>query len=398
MTDVFKYVVRNRLDEVFSAYCHLPEGIRYGAVSQYTPSFKRRFGTRRKCPYCKYGIMMLKDQNRAVWQCCTCGHTKNNYFRFNGPGKQTGRLDLTPKRVLYHCYTGRAFYSTLGIFDPEKIRLYDSRNESESFYYGWKTMNAFNLALDIDLKPHVKTTIANPKNSAAFQKVLDFIKDKLSCCENNINLQTSGNGIYVILHHSLCEAKDDIQMTAAKFRLFMELCNSEMEEKGLLKRVKIDTHLINLSSQVFKLAGSLHQEYDLVAIPLDYDVDLRKINWHKEAHPSNFSMKNFIVNERMTYYNRKDPSEKKDFFKMLDETFNDTSAIVNRSFASFKLTYKDKNGNDSGFFTTELNKDKSYKSISMATMYNYDGKFTTNTSDPNENEELKKIVDRIRGE
>lgn len=395
MTNIFEYNVRNRLDEVFSAYCHLPEGIRWGAVNQYTPTFKKIFGRWKKCPRCKYGVMLLKDQNRAVWKCYKCGHQRNNIFRFNGAGKYTGRLDLTAKRVRYHCYTGRAFYSTLGIYDQKRVELYDKRNDSASFHYGWEMMNAFNLALDIDIKDHVLGTIAHPKNSAAIQKVLDYIKDKLSCCEGNVNLQTSGNGAYVIIHHSVCT--EDIQSTAAKFRLFMELAVDDMKDKGLLKRIKIDTQLINLSSQVFKLPGSIHQEHDLVAIPLSYDVDLTKINWHKEAHPSEFDINDFIENEQIMFYNRKDPSEKKDFLMMLDNTFDECGATIETSVTSDKVMYDDKSGNRREFLSTRLNKDKSHTDISVATMYNSRGDFTTDTEDPDDINILTDIVKRIRG-
>jgi hypothetical protein len=98
------------------------------------------------------------------------------------------------------------------------------------------------------------------------------------------------------------------------FNGWIRQLNIELKTMGITK-IKIDS--INMPSRVFKMMGSIHQSYDLVAIPLEYDVNLSKMKGD-EFKLENFNINNYIVDNKLNYYNRYNPNERMSLYKFLE--------------------------------------------------------------------------------
>lgn len=302
MIDYRDWVVKNELHKILPLYCAPKEGVRLGAVKparEYAPNSKAC--GRSSCN----GVSYLTDSPAAVYECDVCGNRMFPIYRWVSANLQGTKFSfMNPKMVLSRAKNTRSYYATLGVFDKDAIMSANA--------YDWNACNAYTLGIDIDIR---KGIITDAGNREALDKAVVYLKDVFSCCENSINLQTSGNGLYFLLHHSLCTK--DIQVTAGKFAMLLHECAREVSDITR-KKLKIDAHLIN-ASQVFKMAGSLHQTYPLVAIPVDVDTVFSFADLSQTCQDE-FDMKNFVGNNgQVMWYNNKKKSEAKDLYRMLNE-------------------------------------------------------------------------------
>ena len=301
MIDYRDWVVKNDLHKIYPLYCNLSEGVRLAATKPargYVP--ETRMCEAKGCD----GIMRLTDSPSAVYRCEKCGRMKFSLYRWISASKMNTKFSFEkPSDVLSRARNTRSWYASLGVFDKKSIMMANA--------YDWNACNAYTLGIDIDIRKGIITDVANRES---LDKAVVYLKDVFSCCANNINLQTSGNGLYCMLHHEMCTK--DIQVTSGKFAMLLHQCDSDVREitNG---RLKIDSHLIN-PSQVFKMAGSLHQTYNLVAIPVDVDT-VFSIADLSQTDPDKFDMRNFIDGNRVLWYNNRKRSERQDFYRMLEE-------------------------------------------------------------------------------
>lgn len=297
------WVIDNDLHKIYPLYSNPAEGVRLAAVKparEYAPQSKPCFRNR-----CEDGVMHLTDSPAAVYECEMCGATRKPIYRWRSSDRNSGWMRFsTHKAVSYRAKYVRSWYATLGVFDKSCIY--------QKSIFNWDFLNAYTLGIDIDIRSGL---ITEYKNRVALDKTLSYLKDVFSCCENSYNLQTSGNGLYFMIHHSLCTK--DIMETAGKFRMLLRECADKVD-KLTGGRIKIDDQLVN-ASQVFKLAGSLHQTYDLVAIPVDANIKFVGADL-SQTDPGKFDMHNFVDDDgKVEWYDNKKSSEAKDLYGMLDE-------------------------------------------------------------------------------
>lgn len=300
--DYREWVIKNDLQYIWPLYCAPEEGVRLGATKPACEySHDTKICSRTSCN----GIAHLTDSPAAVYECDTCRSRSYPIYRWISASLQGTKFSFSsPDMILKRAKRTRSFYATLGVFDKDAIHAANA--------YDWNACNAYTLGIDIDIR---KGFITDAANREALDKAVVYLKDVFSCCENSVNLQTSGNGLYFMLHHSLCTK--DIQVSAGKFAMLLQECARDVSDITR-KRLKIDAHLIN-ASQVFKLAGSLHQTYPLVAIPIDVCTVFSFADL-SQTNPDNFSMKNFVgEGGQVMWYGHKKISEAQDLYRMLDE-------------------------------------------------------------------------------
>lgn len=369
MTDYHKHVVSNDLHHIWKIYSNPPGGVRLGATkptSESSPASKRCL--RGGCD----GVAQQTSSPSASYICQTCSKSWSPLYRWKTPHRASGWLHYTtPKMILSRASKTRAWYATLGIFDSTKLNRQN--------VFDWRILTAYSLSIDIDV---IHGTILDTKNIDALNKSIDYLKDVFSCCPESINLQTSGNGVYLMLHHSLCT--EDIHITAGKFRVLLSECAAEVS-KITKKRIKIDDHLIN-PSQVFKLAGSYHQSLPLVAIPLDTEVPLSK-SVLKQSNPKHFDMHNFITSDsHILWYNNKSSTEASALDHMLDEL--DIETTVTDSVIHYKRIRDD--GTIERTYTTNYQRDK----ITGAYVYSLNNSTPTTPQDDFDRRYAERCKDR----
>jgi hypothetical protein len=170
-------------------------------------------------------------------------------------------------------------------------------------------MKSVSLGIDIDLK---KGCITGKTERMELDEALNKIRKKLGLVGvgNSYNLQSSGRGVYFLLHHKLVVS--NIFETCVKFNALIVDWNNDIENEWL----KLDA--LNGPSRVFKLFGSIHQQDDVVALPLEYDVILSDMD-SKNFLVENFDVNNYMNNGRLNFYKRFDDSEIKNLEKYLKE-------------------------------------------------------------------------------
>lgn len=317
--DYLNYIVKNNLDSIWSSWCNPASGDGGIRVAAYKPLYNDSYAKwldagNKPCKKCTgYFVIPDADKQRRIinrWRCNVCSSKKDVLYRDmdkrDPNGRRTSKLYFSDNNtVRFYGNKGRTFYSTLILYDKQILN-------PSAIYGDASLMKSVTLGIDIDIK---NGCITETKNRSELQKAIDHLKieflDKI--VPKSYNLQSSGNGIYVLLHHKLVST--DVFKTCLLFNELISEMNNDIENEF----VKMDA--LNGASRVFKLMGSIHQQYDLVAIPLPYDVDLTKMN------PEQFKLSKFTINDYIDkqtgnleyYYKRYDMQDSKSLYDFLEK-------------------------------------------------------------------------------
>lgn len=315
--DYLNHIIKNRLDQIWYGYSN-PKSVDAIRLSAYTPIYDEKLVEllERKCPRqgCDGNIVVsLDDRIRRVINkiVCNgtvkgsaCGNYKMILYRWVSAADQTKLWFKDIDTVRRYGEIGRTFYATLSLYDRRIL-------PKSSMYVNESLMRAHTLGMDIDIK---RGTICDIENREEIDKVLDIVRGELDTfVENSYNIQTSGNGAYVFLHHNL--VKVDIFNQMARFNGWINYLNKAIKDVGIT-RIKIDP--INMPSRVFKLIGSIHQKHDLICIPLEHDCKISKME-SDEFKLKNFDIEKFIIDGKLQFYNRYNKKDKKGLYDFLEE-------------------------------------------------------------------------------
>ncbi|MDD3474272.1 MAG: hypothetical protein PHP08_00030 [Candidatus Dojkabacteria bacterium] len=350
------HIIENNLYNIWYGWCN-PNSVNGIRVSAYTPLYNdiniktsEKKCTKKSCKNGTYKIQEDSHQRKILYKkvCNVCNASQTILYRWISQYDNTKIYFDSPEIVKKYSLLGRAFYGTLTLYDKKIV-------PPKGMYVDEGLMKAHTLGIDIDIN---EGTICDLPNKEEIDKCLHIIRESLDTfVPNSYNLQTSGNGIYVFLHHKLCTK--DIRYTMSQYNSYIKYLQRLCDEKGITK-VKIDP--INMPSRVYKLIGSIHQKYDLVCIPLDYDCRLSQMN-SESFKLKNFNINNFIIDGKLQFYNRVDEKERINLYKFLEEhssesehsntraykhKFNETMAIGSdaiseeNQFDSLKRSYNEK--------------------------------------------------------
>jgi hypothetical protein len=315
--DYLNHIKKNKLDLIWFGYCN-PKSVDAIRLSAYTPIYNdkivellERKCTRKNCDGSL--VVPLDDRVRKVVNkiVCNgninggaCGNYKMILYRWVSAGDQSKLWFQDIGTIKHYGDVGRTFYATLSLYDRKII-------PKNALYVNESLMRAHTLGMDIDIK---KGTICESINKEEIDKVLEIVREQLDTfVGGSYNLQTSGNGLYIFLHHNLL--KVDIFNQMGRFNGWIRYLNDIIKEKDI-RRIKIDA--INMSSRVFKLIGSIHQKYDLVCIPIEFDTYLSKVN-NNEFKLEHFDIDKYIVDGKLQFYNRFEGKDKKSLYDFLEE-------------------------------------------------------------------------------
>ena len=310
--DFHHFVVDNNIDEIFVRQCNHPEGIRCVAV---VPNYPSQFNIGKhilKCDKCG-GWMLLPNASEAahLYTCQDCGKQKRRMFRWQSSNSNSGKLFFeTVEDVRAISKIARTYYSTLGVWDSAIL--------DGGAVYNDKYLRGYTLGIDIDL---IDGTLFDYKNVVAMNDALDMIRDELSTfVPNSYNLQTSGNGVYVLIHHSLIT--EDFYNAIHLWSLLLDKMVREHE----MPRVNIQVG--NDFARVYKMVGSIHLVLPTVAVPLPHNVNLTKFNMHS-TEVENINTDNW----KDIFYNRCDKGEATDLlrkFQEIHEEFYDEASFLSK--------------------------------------------------------------------
>lgn len=317
--DYLNHIIKNKLDSIWYGYCN-PKSVDAIRLATYTPIYSEKLVEllERKCSRheCDGNMVVpLDDRTRRVINkiVCNgtvkgsaCGNYKMILYRWVSAADQTKLWFKDIETVRRYGEIGRTFYATLSLYDRRIL-------PKSSMYVNESLMRAHTLGMDIDIK-HGRGTICDSVNREEIDVVLDIVRERLNTfAEGSYNLQTSGNGTYIFLHHNL--VKIDIFNQMARFNSWINYLNKVIKENGVT-RIKIDP--INMPSRVFKLIGSIHQKHDLVCIPLIHDCHISKME-SDEFKLKNFNIEKFIIDGKLQFYNRYNTDDKKGLYDFLEE-------------------------------------------------------------------------------
>jgi hypothetical protein len=317
--DYLNHIIKNKLDLIWKGYCN-PKSIEAIRLAAYTPIYSEKLveSLERKCPRkeCNGDMVVPLDDrvrriinkivcNGAVKE-SACGNYKMILYRWVSASDQTKLWFQDIDTVKYYGGIGRTFYATLSLYDKRIL-------PKSSMYVNESLMKAHTLGMDIDIRQG-KGTICDLQNREEIDVVLDIVRGELDTfAGGSYNLQTSGNGLYIFLHHNL--VKVDIFNQMARFNGWINYLNAVIKENGVT-RIKIDP--INMPSRVFKLIGSIHQKYDLISIPLAHDCHLSGID-SNEFKLKSFDIEKYIIDGKLQFYNRYNKEDKKSLYNFLEE-------------------------------------------------------------------------------
>lgn len=317
--DYLNHIIKNRLDQIWRSYSN-PISVDAIRLAAYTPIYSEKFVEllERKCPRkgCSGSMIVpLDDKIRRVIYKLICNGTVNesacgNYkmilYRWISQKDQTKLWFGDINTMRYYAGLGRAFYATLSLYDRRIL-------PKSSMYVNESLIKAHTLGMDIDIRQG-RGTICDIENRKEIDQVLNIVRGELDTfVGNSYSLQTSGNGLYIFLHHNLVKA--DIFNQMARFNSWINYLNKAIKVVGIT-RIKIDP--INMPSRVFKLIGSIHQKYDLVCIPLEYDCHISDMD-SGEFKLKNFNIGKYFVDGKLKFYDRYNEKDKNSLYHFLEE-------------------------------------------------------------------------------
>jgi len=307
-----KHITDNNLDNIWTGWCN-PKSVEGIRVAAYTPLYNDQHisalekpCSKKSCKGGTYRYSLDDKKNRILnWRTCdVCNAKISSLYRWTSRYDKTKIWFNSPEIVRRYAQQGRSFYGTLTLYKKEII-------SPRSQYSNENITLAHTLGIDIDID---KGNICDKENRKELDKALEVIRDELSTfAPKSYNLQTSGNGVYVFLHHKLCTT--DIRNTMYIFNRWINSLQDKCEKLGM-KGIELDA--INVLSRVYKLVGSIHQQHDLVAIPLEHDIKLESMD-SNEFKLKDFNMSKYYVDNKINFYNRLDVNEKGSLYKFLDE-------------------------------------------------------------------------------
>lgn len=326
---VLSYIRKNRLDEIWTGWSN-PKNTNGIRLAGYTPQYSENLAemlikkcpridgkTKEQCP----GVWVVpqEDIERGIITKIVCNHPgcrryKPIIWRWVASGDRRKLYFNSKELVDFYATRGRSFYGTLSIHDNKIVT-------PKSHYVNERLVVGTTLGIDIDI---IEGTICDSGNKEDMQKTIDLVRENLDTfIPGSYNLQTSGNGVYFLIHHDLCRA--NIFPTMAKFNGWLIYLDAIRQEKGITK-TKIDP--LNSPGRLFKMIGSPHQRYDLACIPLDYDCDITKME-NDKFKLKNFDIANYIEIEdggtghggrsKLNFYNRCDKREMVGLYSFLEE-------------------------------------------------------------------------------
>jgi hypothetical protein len=316
--DYKDYIIKNELDIIWTTWSNPSSGeIRTAAYKPiYTDSYAawadagNKKCTKKNCT----GIFVISDDDKKIrimnkWRCNVCTTKKDILYRdvdASSDGRKKPKLYFGNRdTVRFYAGKGRTFYSTLIVYDKKIIDPYAQFSDVS-------LMKSVTLGIDIDLK---NGCITDAKNREELQKTINIIREKFldKIVPGSYNIQTSGNGVYILIHHLL------VQKNVFEVCTFYNVLITELNKEIENDYVKLDA--LNGPSRVFKLVGSIHQAYDIVAIPLKHDVNLTKMS------ENDFKLKNFNIenykdkNGNLEYYTRCDMKDSDSLYEYLKNNF-----------------------------------------------------------------------------
>ena len=319
--DYLNYIIKNKLDNIWLGWSN-PKSVDGIRLAAYTPIYSEKLVELlgRKCTRkdCNGNLIVpLDDRMRKIIYKIVCNGTVNEsacgayktvLYRWVSAADQTKLWFQDIDTVRYYGELGRTFYSTLSIYDRRIL----SKN---SLYVNESMMRAHTLGMDIDIKKG-RGNICDLENRDQMDVVLGIVREQLDTfAGESYNLQTSGNGLYIFLHHNL--VKTDIFNQMARFNSWINHLNTVLKGNGVT-RIKIDA--INMPSRVFKLIGSIHQKFDLVCISLEHDCHISKMD-SDEFKLKGFAIEKYINPDtgKLNFYNRYNEKDKRSLYDFLEE-------------------------------------------------------------------------------
>jgi hypothetical protein len=321
---VLNYIRKNRLNELWTGWSN-PKNINGIRLAGYTPQYSEDLAemlikkcpridgkTKKQCPGA--WVVPKEDVERGIITKIVCNHPgcrryKPIIWRWVASGDRRKLYFNSKELVDFYATRGRSFYGTLSIHDNKIIA-------PKSHYVNEKLVIGTTLGIDIDI---IEGTICDSGNKEDMQKTIDLVRENLDTfVPNSYNMQTSGNGVYFLIHHDLCRA--NIFPTMAKFNGWLIYLDALRQEKGITK-TKIDP--LNSPGRLFKMFGSPHQRYDLVCVPLLESCNITKME-NKEFKLKNFDIANYIEignngHSKLNFYDRCDKRETKALYQFLEE-------------------------------------------------------------------------------
>ena len=319
--DYLKYIVDNKLDSIWYGWSN-PRSVDGIRLSAYAPIYSEKLVEllERQCVRkgCNGNLIVpLDDRVRKIIYKMVCNGTINEsacgaykavLYRWVSASDQTKLWFQDTDTVRHYGELGRTFYSTLSIYDRRIL-------PKNSLYVNESLMKAHTLGMDIDIK-NGRGNICDLENREQIDVVLNIVREQLNTfAGESYNLQTSGNGVYIFLHHNL--VKVDIFNHMSRFNSWINYLNTILKENGVA-RIKIDA--LNMPSRVFKLIGSIHQKLDLVCIPIEHDCYISKMN-SDEFKLKNFNIQKYISPDtgKLKFYDRYNEKDKKSLYDFLEE-------------------------------------------------------------------------------
>ncbi|HON36338.1 MAG TPA: hypothetical protein PLY52_08540 [Methanothrix sp.] len=210
----------------------------------------------------------------------------------------------------------RTLYATLDVLLPEvkdQSRPWDDHKGAPQEPIGtFRECSAYTLGADIDSNNH---DVTEPAVKKAVEDMARYIVSRLNDAgiKKSVHCLFSGGGIYVILHHSLCQAPAgwDPAERDSGFRSFtgafkMWLVDVEAEFFELYPehagKVKVDK--LTNQKRKFKVIFSIHKKHALAVVPIDPANIL--IDLEKAKLPLSLE----VLCEGARWYHEHDPSEK----------------------------------------------------------------------------------------
>ncbi|VVB64506.1 Eukaryotic and archaeal DNA primase, large subunit [uncultured archaeon] len=217
----------------------------------------------------------------------------------------------------------RTLYQSLNVFDSRLWMVARPKDEitPDNPLGTPADTAAYTLGVDID-KGH-GYDIEDPETKQAVEAAAQFLVDYLDehGVHESVWVLFSGGGIYVEVHHEICQPKSPTPEDRAAF--FEEITDrynrliGHVSEKFFrahpehVGKVKYDA--LNNSKRVFKCTLSIHKKKPYAVTPLNRDAI--KIDFERARVP----LQEDMIAEARAWYSTYDPAEREPLLRLLDE-------------------------------------------------------------------------------
>jgi hypothetical protein len=318
--DYHKFYQQNELATLHRLFLKQTEGFR---LFVWTPSYlnQKEMGVLNvKCDTCDGNAILNNDLKKAaLYVCEKCGKEIFKIFRWTKASKDSGNIVIKDNnQLLYYSLNTRVMYFTLGIWKNREIR-----QGKDGEYGKLEKLKAWNLAIDIDVK---NSLFLKPKNINKMGIVLDLIRQDLNeIVPNSYELMSSGNGMYVLLNHKLTAgfSAEMFMKTKLVWSSYQE-CINELLNESEIKNIKLDASSTFLSSAFIKLPYTFHKRYNIISVPLKYDIDFTKSESRQLLMNTNFDDKiKFNIKDYPKFYTRYDENDKQSLINWVNKYYDE---------------------------------------------------------------------------